>query len=93
LWHTLLMNYELDKTTKSHYEIQYTSIWEPDVWYPSNAVNRQFKSYTEACYNLRKLVQAEKEATQKCICEYRVVEHVVTTTTEVLKSCPINKSV
>jgi len=67
-------------------------MWEPEVWYPSNAAKQQYKSYTEACYKIRSLIKAELETSKTGLTEYRVVEHVVTTTTEVLKNFPIVKT-
>ena len=86
LWHTLLMNYELHKTSKSHYEVQYSTIGNDGVWYSSNAANQQFKSFIEAAHKARELVEHEKNNKEgRLISQYRVVEHVVTTTTEQIK--------
>lgn len=81
----LIMN---TKTTKSYYEIQYTTVWDdPDNWYTSSAAGQDsFKSYTEANNKLQELVAEQKSATNKIVSEYRIVEHKTTTTTEVLKN-------
>ena len=83
------MNNELLKTNKRYYEIQYTNSWDsPDVWYTSTSAGdggSLHKSYVEACKKVRELIDSGNSTAT----EYRVVEHVVAATTEVLKNFPI----
>jgi hypothetical protein len=83
------MKKKITKTTDSYYEIQYTTIWDdPDVWYPTkHAGENKFKSFVEASQTARELAEEElKNRVERVVSEYRVVEHVVTTTSESLKS-------
>jgi hypothetical protein len=81
------MDYQLNKTTTSYYEIQYSLIYDKNIWYPSKeAGENRFKTFVDACDVARKLVAEQKKyRSERVIDQYRIVEQIVTTSTESLK--------
>jgi hypothetical protein len=86
------MDYELHKTSNIYYEIQYTTVWdEGGVWYPTkHAGENKFKMFAEASRIAKELSEQElKSRGEQVISEYRIVQHVVTTSTESIKHFPV----
>lgn len=77
---------------ESYYELQYRDKKDPETWKCFGPTARGiYKSYVEACKDVRDIVKrikvSEEEGIHERFClEYRVVERRVTTQTEVLKN-------
>jgi hypothetical protein len=69
------------KTTNIYYQIQYSLIKELNVWHSGDS----YKSYVEACQEAHELAKTQSS---HVISNYRIVENVVVTNTEVLKIIP-----